>query len=137
MCVFRFDKAFFNIAPIENNFLKFAFATAITHRTIKRMIGKQEFAHRSLCFFDFLASVSSDSRCPSDVDCITAGDAAVELWLRRPPSARETRSVHSDASQGASAEYDGFEVELLSLEPLPRSDAPVAADAYRARLVVR
>jgi hypothetical protein len=82
-------------------------------------------------------SVSSDSRCPSDVDCITAGDAAVELWLRRPPSARETRSVHSDASQGASAEYDGFEVELLSLEPLPRSDAPVAADAYRARLVVR
>jgi len=81
--------------------------------------------------------VTADSRCPTDVDCITAGDASVELWLRRPPSPRETRVLHTDAREDAGAEYDGFEVGLLSLEPLPRSDRPVEPGQYRVELVVR
>lgn len=81
--------------------------------------------------------VTADSRCPADVDCITAGDAAVELWLRRPPSAREARVLHTDPRQGRSAEYGALDVQLLSLQPLPRSDRPVEPEPYRAELIVR
>ena len=55
LCVFLFGKPFFDITPIKNDLLKFAFTTAITDRTIQRVIGKQEFAHRPLCFFDLFA----------------------------------------------------------------------------------
>jgi len=81
--------------------------------------------------------VSADSRCPADVNCVTAGDASVELWLRRPPAPRETRVLHTDGRLGGSVEYEGFVVELLSLEPVPRTDTPLDASAYRVELVVR
>lgn len=82
-------------------------------------------------------AVTADSRCPTDVECVTAGDASVELWLRRPPSPRETHVLHTDGREGGSAAYDDFEVELLSLQPLPRSDRPVEPGQYRLELVVR
>lgn len=82
-------------------------------------------------------AVSADSRCPSDVNCVTAGDASVELWLRRPPSPRETRVLHTDAREGDRAEYAGFEVRLISLAPVPRTDTPLDPAAYRVELVVR
>jgi hypothetical protein len=83
------------------------------------------------------SGVSADSRCPSDVNCVTAGDASVELWLRRPPSPRETRVLHTDRRVGDRAEYAGFEVQLVSLEPVPRTDTNLDPSAYRAQLVVR
>jgi hypothetical protein len=83
------------------------------------------------------AGVPADSRCPADVTCVTAGDASVELWLRQPPSSRETRVLHTDLRAGESAEYEGFEIQLLSLEPAPRSDTVLEPSAYRAGLLVR
>jgi len=68
---------------------------------------------------------------------VTAGDASVEIWLRRPPAEREARVLHTDARAADRVEYDGSEVALLGLEPAPRSTAPTGASDYRATLVVR
>ncbi len=79
-------------------------------------------------------SVSSDSRCPVDVQCVWAGDAVVHLDLT---SSGHTRSVdlHTNSTSGAvSAEWDDQVVELLELTPAPRSHQVIGQGDYTARL---
>lgn len=89
-----------------------------------------------------LEAVTSDSRCPKGERCITAGDAAVRVWLQHggaPRVIRELRLVAAGA-QTASAHTaggPGHEVQLLALEPYPVSARPIAAADYAATLVVR
>lgn len=80
--------------------------------------------------------VSAESRCPEDVQCIVAGDAALELWVRRPPSERVYFELHTDPSLGDSADAERYRVRLLDLAPRPRTDREIAPDDYRATLVV-
>src|ERR1043166_9612167 len=50
--ILAFDESFFEIPPVESQFLQYAFAAAIAHRTIERMICQQKFEHRTLRLFD-------------------------------------------------------------------------------------
>jgi hypothetical protein len=79
--------------------------------------------------------VVSDSRCPSDVNCIQAGEAIVALRLERADVSVEQRVSTNPAR--ATARLDGFEVTLLSLAPYPRTDLDIAPDDYVATLRVR
>lgn len=78
-------------------------------------------------------AVSADSRCPVDVVCVWEGDAVVELTVSQPTGAVETRELHT--SQPRPAIYDGFQIELVRLDPAPRSTQPIPPGSYR--LVVR
>jgi len=80
--------------------------------------------------------VAAESRCPEDVQCIVAGDAAVELWVRRPPAERLGFTLHTDPALGDAFEHAGRTIRLLRLAPRPRVDHPVAAMDYRATLLV-
>ena len=77
--------------------------------------------------------VASDSRCPVDVVCVWEGDAVARLELSQPTGAVETRDLHTISPQGVT--YGGFQVELVRLDPAPRSTQPIPPDGYR--LVVR
>ena len=79
-------------------------------------------------------SVSGDSRCPVDVQCVWAGDAVVSLDL---VSSGRTRSVdlHTNSTSGTvSTAYDGQVVELLELTPAPHSKQALGQGDYTARL---
>ncbi len=81
-------------------------------------------------------SVSSDSRCPLDVQCVWAGDATVHLDLT---SSHRTHSVdlHTNSTSGdVSTVYDDQVVELLDLTPTPRSQQSIGQGDYTARLRV-
>jgi hypothetical protein len=62
--------------------------------------------------------VTNDSRCPSGVQCIVAGEAKVLLHLTDP-----TGSVHqielTTPGPGDSSAAAGYEVEIMSLDPGP------------------
>ncbi len=81
------------------------------------------------------AGVSSDSRCPIDVVCVWAGEAIVELTLRRLPRPEEVVEVRTPGATEAS--YDGYAVEVRALLPAPRASVPTDPEAYVATLVVR
>ena len=81
--------------------------------------------------------VAADSRCPTDVTCIVAGDAAVEVWVRKPSEPRASRTLHTDPALGDRVDVFDFELRLLALEPLPRTDRQLVASDYRARLELR
>ena len=77
--------------------------------------------------------VSGDSRCPVDVVCVWEGDAVADLTLSQPTGAVETRELHT--SNPRSATYGGFQIELVRLDPAPRSTQAIPPASYR--LVVR
>jgi hypothetical protein len=78
-------------------------------------------------------SVPQDSRCPVDVQCVTAGDATVRLELSGGGGATTTAELHTNA-EPRSAPQGSYEVELLDLRPAPRSTRPTAPGDYVAVL---
>ena len=81
--------------------------------------------------------VTSDSRCPVDVTCVWAGDAAVAVVLEKPKAEPATHELHTMSRFGTEAEYQGYVVHLDAVMPRPRTGRPIAADDYRVTLTVR
>ena len=82
----------------------------------------------------FLA-LREDSRCPTDVQCPWAGNARLELVARQPGH----DSAHIDLNttlEPHSRPYDGVEVVLVGLAPLPRVGTPIQGSEYVATLRV-
>ena len=83
-------------------------------------------------------SVASDSRCPSDVQCVWAGEAALvvgpshPLMRFRPDTLRLRGGRAMDSLQ-----VGPFVVKPVSLAPDPVSTASLPADQYRATFAVR
>jgi hypothetical protein len=79
--------------------------------------------------------VAEDSRCPKGVQCIWAGNAKVMLRLskgRRHASAI-TLNTGVDPQQ---ADYRGYEVRLVKLDPYPSEKSQIKSGDYLATLVV-
>ncbi len=81
------------------------------------------------------SGVTADSRCPTDVNCFWAGDAAVELHLTRGEE-EGTVSVHTNGGQKypRSAAAFGCTVYLEDVTPYPSSKAKIAPEDYVAKL---
>jgi hypothetical protein len=81
--------------------------------------------------------VETDSRCPTDVACVWAGNAAIKLQLR---GLGKSKSVTLNTSQGkpfvSETIYQGYTVKLVDLSPRPRSTQKIAPGDYQATLLV-
>jgi hypothetical protein len=78
----------------------------------------------------FLA-IDSDSRCPSDVACVWAGEVIVRLAVRKDHRTKEL-AVKGNESQPV----DGFVVSVLEVLPPPKSSQRIAPADYRVTLKV-
>ncbi|MCP3963547.1 MAG: hypothetical protein GY719_37400 [bacterium] len=77
------------------------------------------------------SGVVGDSRCPSDVTCVWAGDAQVDLRLERSDDEISV-SLHTHGSGEAQA--FGCTLRLLDLRPYPKSTVDIAPEDYMATL---
>ena len=86
----------------------------------------------SITFADVLA----DSRCPTDVECVWAGDAAVVIEGRTPATEplEEVLHTHLDPKTGR---LHSVELFLLQLEPYPQVTGPIPVEEYALTLVAR
>lgn len=80
-------------------------------------------------------TVRSDSRCPIDAICITAGDATIAVTLMRS-SGNEAREVHTIPAQSHFT-YANYIIKLTELQPYPRSDRQAKPEDYVATFVVQ
>ena len=80
-------------------------------------------------------AVPADSRCPTDVTCVWAGNALVRVRVQ----GQETDSLLelNTTLEPKTGRVGEVRVELRGLEPAPRSTEPPAERRYRARLLVR
>ena len=80
-------------------------------------------------------NVTGESRCPSDVVCIQAGDAVVHIHGIDADGSADYELHAGDASRAAETRR-GLRVQLVDLQPYPVSTRPIAPDDYRATIVV-
>ncbi len=83
--------------------------------------------------------VSSDSRCPVDVDCVWAGNAEVLLevggsrWRGKKSLGLNTNASPERPGEGT---YGRYTLKLTGLAPQPRSTRKIAPGKYVATLLV-
>jgi hypothetical protein len=73
--------------------------------------------------------VEADSRCPTDVQCITAGDAEVALSIAAGQAAAERHTVHTSREPRATT-HGAFRIELVALDPAPVSTRETRESDY-------
>jgi hypothetical protein len=80
--------------------------------------------------------VPSDSRCPPDVKCISAGDATVALRLTGGGKDATTYELHTPRGK-KEAEHGSYVVSLVALGTPPASNRQASAEDYVATVRVR
>jgi hypothetical protein len=79
--------------------------------------------------------VKEDSRCPTDVTCVWAGDARIELTISRSGSSDDTK-IFSLSPPDNEARSGDLQIRFVGLAPVPRQSDGNAPRAYVAQLVV-
>lgn len=84
------------------------------------------------------AAVKEDSRCPADVKCIWAGNAAIQLVVSVGGSGGQSLALNTNGMSSLPGEghYRGYKVRLVELSPYPRTSRKIAAKDYIATLLV-
>ena len=80
--------------------------------------------------------VVSDSRCPIDAICVTAGEARLALTLSAADAAPVLREVRAD-SAAPEVSYLAYTIRVIALQPYPRSDRIPAPEEFVATFSVR
>lgn len=86
--------------------------------------------------------VASDSRCPKNVQCVSAGEAVIALEgriLKGPiePFEATVPGERADTDTAKAAVYDGYRIWVVRLEPYPVAGATTDTTSYVATLIVR
>ena len=101
--------------------------------TLRVQINREKRSPKSKMTVRFVELVE-DSRCPTDTNCIWAGNAKIKVRLTRNGRSRvvmlETNG--SDKSQS----FEGYEIKLTDLTPHPRSNIRINRNGYIAILQV-
>ena len=79
--------------------------------------------------------VVADSRCPRDVQCITAGEATVRVLVTLPGQPVGTFELKTTPN-GSSVKTGAYALTLSGLAPVPLSTAPTKDSDYRATFVL-
>jgi hypothetical protein len=80
--------------------------------------------------------VVSDSRCPIDRHCPAAGDAVVAMKLNAGGASAQVELQAIDPAK-RTAMFEGYVIELTSLDPRPNDGQTIDPASYRATIDVR
>jgi len=80
--------------------------------------------------------VMKDNRCPSDVDCITAGEVVCLMQITKGESVYNIELAQPGLYHGYSQESFGGYKYNFKVEPYPESDKTISTGEYRVLLTV-
>ena len=82
-------------------------------------------------------AVAEDSRCPSQAQCVWAGDGAVVLEIAPAAGDAAEDTLHTNPESGPGAvSLAGYELTLLRLDPFPEIPGDIAPNDYLATLAL-
>jgi hypothetical protein len=79
--------------------------------------------------------VKEDSRCPADVKCVWAGNAAARLEVSIRGRGSKSLTLNTTGNSPP-LDYRGYKIRLVELSPYPRSKRKIAAGDYIVTLLV-
>jgi hypothetical protein len=80
-------------------------------------------------------SVTEDTRCARDVECVTTGQATINLTVT-VGGTPQVITVIQNSEASVNTTVGGYNVELVGLRPQPKSATPINAAEYRVQVVV-
>ncbi len=96
---------------------------------IKR--GQQKSAVKGEVILKFV-SVIEDSRCPTDVDCVWAGNAKIEVLITDKHGGSKKSVMNTTTGGPLGDQHNGYAIYLTSLTPLPKSGKTINRRNYVA-----
>jgi hypothetical protein len=101
---------------------------AQTKETFTLGVGKQKTSKKSKLKIKFL-EVTEDSRCPTGVNCIWAGNAKVKVQISNAYRS-EIFEINTDLDSKR-AVFDGWSIRIDNLTPYPHSDKTLDPKSYK------
>lgn len=74
-------------------------------------------------------SVLEDSRCPKGTNCIWAGNAKVQLKIKKQNGAWETVELNMNLEK-REIKFDGYAIKILELTPTPKANVKINRNGY-------
>jgi len=81
-------------------------------------------------------NIPEDSRCPSDVTCVWAGQVTAVLRVVVGGQALGDKSLTQMAGQPVSVAFNGYSLTLSAVNPYPISTTPIKPMDYEATLIL-
>ncbi len=101
--------------------------------TMQVRINKEKRSPKSKLSIRFLELVE-DSRCPTDVNCIWAGNAKIKIRVSKNGRSHELTLNTNGPNQAVPVE--GYSITLVGLTPAPRSNIRINRNGYVATLSI-
>ena len=101
--------------------------------TVRVQINKEKRVPQSKLSVRFVELVE-DSRCPTDTNCVWAGNAKIKILVSKNGRSHELTLDTNGPKQAATAE--GYSIKLVGLTPEPRSNVRINRNGYIATLAV-
>jgi hypothetical protein len=80
------------------------------------------------------ASLVEDSRCPTDTNCVWAGNAKITVRVTR--NGRSKLLTLNTMERGAAPVFAGYRFKLAGLTPEPRSNIRINRNGYEATIEI-
>ena len=80
------------------------------------------------------ASLVEDSRCPTDTNCIWAGNARITVRVTK--NGRSKILTLNTTESGAAPVFAGYRFKLMGLTPEPRSNIRINRNGYEATIEI-
>jgi hypothetical protein len=112
----------------------FVSAQAQTNQEIKLLINKQKIVTKDKLTIKFVSLVE-DSRCPTDTNCIWAGNAKIKIQVGRGKTAAKTFELNTNL-EPQTVSFAGYEIKLVNLTPQPATNIRINRNGYTATFAV-
>lgn len=127
-------------ALILSLILTLAFGTVVnveaqTVRQVRMRVGTEKKVARTDLRIKF-AKFIEDSRCPTDVDCVWAGNAKIQIKVTGKRGTSKTFEINTNL-QPQAVTFDGYEIKLIELTPKPASNIRINPNGYTASFEVK
>ena len=99
--------------------------------TLRVQINKEKRFTKSKLSVRFV-ELLDDSRCPTDVNCVWAGNAKIKIRVSAHGRSHELTLDTNGPNQAATAE--GYSLKLVALTPAPKSNIRINRNGYVATL---
>lgn len=80
-------------------------------------------------------TVAEDSRCPTGVQCVWAGNGAVALMVDTPGTGKQTVTLNTTLTP-RTVKAGPYEISLVGLKPYPKQGSPIPPATYAATLQI-
>lgn len=115
-------------------FGSFNFINARTKQQIKVLINWQKTIPGSKLKIKF-ASLVEDSRCPTDTNCIDAGNARITIKVSKLNGTAQTFELNTNSAPQFVI-FAGYKIKLTDLNPPPAMNIRINRNGYAASFVI-